>query len=410
LELEIVKFIKSHENWEELLAAPPYSLAIKHDGNLVLFKYSQIDSDFHEKIVCESRGLILEKDTWKVVRLAFFKFFNLGEECAAQIDWESSLASDKIDGSLMSVFYYNGKWRLATNGTIDAFSCEVSSPTGINVTRPTSLTFGELFEQVLPLKVFDEREFNKDYCYTFELTSQYNQVVVLFDKPELHLISVRDLSKDGYPEFEYPQVALPDGVVHDYHIQIPTNYKLNSLNSYKELVAAMGEGNEVKEGIVVRDKYFNRVKIKTLKYLELHYKYAGVIITLEKLLGFIIANEVNEFLAYYPNYETAIIRIENRMKNVKRFAEMADGLDFYCLYSHECDSDLSEDDYNSLPEKQKRKMFAEYISRHFDDQPYYKALLFKGWDKHAVETVANWGIPQWTKYIKYTMEETNNDK
>jgi hypothetical protein len=112
--------------------------------------------------------------------------------------------------------------------------------------------------------------------------------------------------------------------------------------------------------------------------LELHYKYAGVVITVEKLLGFIMANEVDEFLAYYPNYEVAITRIKNRMKNVQRFAEMADGLDFYTLYSHECDPDLSEDDYNSLPEKQKRKMFAEYISRHFDDQPYYKALLFKG--------------------------------
>lgn len=105
MELEIVKFIKSHENWEELLAAPPYSLNIKREGKLVLFKYNQLESDFHEKIVCESRGIILEEGTWKVVRLAFYKFFNVGEECASPIDWESSIASEKIDGSLMSAFF-----------------------------------------------------------------------------------------------------------------------------------------------------------------------------------------------------------------------------------------------------------------------------------------------------------------
>ena len=76
MELKIVNFIKSHSNWEELLTSSPYNLTIKRDGKLILFKYNQISSDFNEEICCEARGLILEEGTWKVVRMAFKKFFN----------------------------------------------------------------------------------------------------------------------------------------------------------------------------------------------------------------------------------------------------------------------------------------------------------------------------------------------
>ena len=42
----IIDFIKNEPNWREILAAAPYYLTIKEDDDLVLFKYSQIKSDF----------------------------------------------------------------------------------------------------------------------------------------------------------------------------------------------------------------------------------------------------------------------------------------------------------------------------------------------------------------------------
>ena len=407
MELEIVKFIKSHENWEELLAAPPYSLNIKRDGKLILFKYNQLESDFHEKIVCESRGIILEEGTWKVVRLAFYKFFNVGEECASPIDWESSIASEKIDGSLMSAFFYDGKWRLATNGTIDAFSTEMP----VDLFPSKQPTFGEVFNTLLPLDAFERYGLDKNMCYTFELTSPFNQVVIRFKTASLHLLSVRDLSKDGYPELENPQDAVNKDMITEYDIHIPKTYKLHSLEDYKELVSSMGDENDVKEGIVVRDKYFNRVKLKTLKYLELHYKYASSTITLDKVIRFILDHETSEFLAYYPDYENDVIRIEKRMNNIKVLAKVADELDFYFMYSHEYETDLTEEAYNALSEKEKRKMYAEYISRHDGSGsiPYYKTIMFKGWDKRAVKTVESWGVTQWSKYIKMCMDDAKNN-
>src|SRR5574344_1742136 len=95
--LNLQKFIFAHENWRELLAAKPYCIKIVEEGNLVLFKYSQIDSDFFNPIVRECRGIILEKDTWRVVAYPFKKFFNFGEAYADKIDWESAVVETKED-------------------------------------------------------------------------------------------------------------------------------------------------------------------------------------------------------------------------------------------------------------------------------------------------------------------------
>ena len=57
--LKIRNFILSHDNWEELLQAPPYNLTISRDEGYIMFKYSQIDSDFNDPIVQEA--LFLKK-------------------------------------------------------------------------------------------------------------------------------------------------------------------------------------------------------------------------------------------------------------------------------------------------------------------------------------------------------------
>jgi len=79
-ELDIQKFIREHSDWERALMEKPYCIGIQKDRmfgrNLVLFKYSQIDSDFHLPIVRECRGLILDRDTLEPVCVPFFKFGN----------------------------------------------------------------------------------------------------------------------------------------------------------------------------------------------------------------------------------------------------------------------------------------------------------------------------------------------
>ena len=94
------KFINSHEDWQELLTAPPYNLLIKPYGQYVLLKYSMIESDFDLPEVNCARGHIYKKvdNEWKCVCRPFDKFWNYGEDRAASIDWNNSVVTEKVDG------------------------------------------------------------------------------------------------------------------------------------------------------------------------------------------------------------------------------------------------------------------------------------------------------------------------
>jgi len=73
-ELSIVKYIKEYglDN-----AVNTFKLTCKDYGYKILLKYNQIESDMSIPEVQDCRGLILEKDTWKVMSLAFRKFLCL---------------------------------------------------------------------------------------------------------------------------------------------------------------------------------------------------------------------------------------------------------------------------------------------------------------------------------------------
>jgi hypothetical protein len=100
--LEVQKIIKNNPfNWEYHLEKPPYNLRVGRNDGYVILKYNQIESDFSEPVVRESRGIILdEENDYEVVCKAFDKFFNYGEELAANIDWKTAKIQEKVDGCL----------------------------------------------------------------------------------------------------------------------------------------------------------------------------------------------------------------------------------------------------------------------------------------------------------------------
>lgn len=306
MELKIVEFIKTHSNWEELLTSSPYNLTVKRDGKLILFKYNQIDSDFNEEICCEARGLILEEGTWKVVRFAFKKFFNLGEKFAAKIDWDSATSSEKLDGSIISVFFYDGQWRVATNNTIDAFKAPLN---GVGPYK----NFGELFTSVMPLDFFEGEHFGKNWadlnlCFTFELVSPYNKVVIDYPETKVYLLSMREM--DTLNEIEGNVVRI-FGKINGFNT--PQEYKLRNEKEFCELVESMSNDHE---GIVVRDMYNERVKIKTKSYFELHRMVNNGVVTVARMVELIRANDHEEFLAYFNGFRDEFSYISNVMEKI----------------------------------------------------------------------------------------------
>ena len=296
--LKIQEFIMQHEDWRELLSAAPYNLKISEDDGFVLFKYNQIDSDFNQEICKEARGLILDmQDNFRVVRYAFKKFFNIDEGHSATIDWDTAVASEKIDGSIMSVWYGRGKWHLSTNGTIDAFKAEIA---GVGPYK----TFGDLFESVLPLSTFAGNRY-ENICWTFELVSPYNKVVIDYPETKVYLLSVRFMNT--LEELDYDQIS---AYAAKLGVAYPQFYYMNDEAGFRKLVEDMPEGHE---GIVVRDGNGERVKIKTLLYFEMHRAKNNGVITLERIVDLIRANDHYEFLSYFPEYQSVFDDVKRQI-------------------------------------------------------------------------------------------------
>lgn len=295
--LNLQAFIHKNKNWRELISEKPYYIKVTEKGNLVCFKYSQFNSDFNNPIVRECRGIILEKGTWNVVAYAFNKFFNFGETYADEIDWNSAIVTSKEDGSIMKVFYYDGVWRLATNSTINAYD----APLGFGGYS----TFGQLFDVAAKNSHLNYDRLDVRYTYIFELCSAFNRKVVPYEETKLFHIGTRNNITGQEEEV-------------DIGVEKPRVYKLASL---KDCISLAKTFSFTQEGFVVKDKNYNRIKIKSEDYVKMHYLVNNHNITTERAIALIRTNEIEEFLSYFPQYLDFIQNINNKIIKLKFFLE-----------------------------------------------------------------------------------------
>ena len=287
------QFCATHENWAELLTEKPYCLKIKEDGPYVIFNYDQIHSNFNNSIVQEARGIIFKKGYWKhPVCWAFNKFGNAGESWVKDIDWDTAFVSEKVDGSLIKVWWdWNGGWHVSTNGTIDAWKAEIGDARMPN--------FGYYFLEALGnyyncFGAFVE-DLDFDLTYMFELVGPYNRVVVPYEEPELYFLGARN--KHTGEEFNCsPLIA---GALGMGKFKLPKQYPLTSVNDCVKLAETFSWDQE---GFVACDAQFNRVKIKSPAYVLAHFARNNNVITRKHLIDIILKGEMNEFLIYAADY------------------------------------------------------------------------------------------------------------
>lgn len=347
--LKLQDFIISHkDNWEELLTTEPYFLKIKKDNGLVIFSYNQIKSDFSNPIVREARGVILEEKNWNIVAYAFNKFFNFGEVYADEIDWSSAVVTSKEDGSIMKVFYYDGAWRVATNNNIDAYNTPLESG--------KYSTFGQLFNVAARNSHLNYDRLDVRYTYIFELCSAFNQIVVPYEEPKLFHIGTRNNITGQEEEI-------------DIGVEKPRVYKLASLEDCISLAKTF---DFTQEGFVVKDKNYNRIKIKSEDYVKAHHLVNNNNINIERAIALIRTNETQEFLNYFPQYLDFIQDINNKIIKLKRILDWELGKAINNLYL----------DRKEFAEKAKKSKipsiwFKVYDNNNFVVQSYLDSLSDK---------------------------------
>lgn len=296
--LKLIEFIQSHENWRKLLSGEPYFIKITTEGKYTMFKYNQLNSDFNNEIVQECRGLILD-DKFAPVCVPFFKFGNYGESYCPEIDWNTASVQEKIDGSLIKVFYDDGDWHVATNGTIDAYKAELQNDARLGIDVPFK-TFGELFDVAAKNSGLNYDVLDKNCTYMFELVSPYNRVIVPYKEIRIFHLGTRN------------NTTLEEEEV-DICVAKPKRFPIKTL---EDCIKAASELPFDEEGYVVVDKNYNRAKIKSPKYvMAAHIRNNGAVTT-SRILDIIRNNEIDEFLLYCNEYEPVLRDIERKVQTV----------------------------------------------------------------------------------------------
>jgi len=297
--MKLLEFIKENKDWESILAEKPYCLKIKKDDDYTLLSYDQIHSDFYNEVVRECRGIILENKTLTPVCVPFFKFGNYGEGYVSDIDWGSATTQEKVDGSLIKVWFHNGKWRVSTNGTIDAYKCDIGQVDFLKIDCPYKY-FGDLFDKAKENAGLNFDDLNKDYTYMFELVSPYNKVVIEYKDIEIYHIGTRNNKT-----FEELNV--------DLGIKKPKVFNLSTLEDCLNSASQLPYNEE---GYVVVDKYWNRIKIKSPQYVAVHHIKNNGDVNIASIVQLIRTNEIGEFLTYFKEYEHNVNIVKSKIEAI----------------------------------------------------------------------------------------------
>lgn len=60
--VNLLEFVNEHQDWKDILKAAPFHISIREDGEYVLLKYSQYDTDMSYLIAQQCRGCILRQN------------------------------------------------------------------------------------------------------------------------------------------------------------------------------------------------------------------------------------------------------------------------------------------------------------------------------------------------------------
>ena len=292
-------------------------ISVKEDGDLAIFNYG-VDADFSNPIVREARGIIIDMKQKRIVARGFDKFFNVQELYAATIDWTDCRVEEKVDGSIIKLWWRNG-WHWSTNSCIDAYSAPTSD---------SRYTFGDIIRKAVNYKDIPFDSLNKNYTYIFELVSPETQVIVRYPVPKLFHIGTRDNNS---------------GVEYRFNIGIdrPKVYSIKTLEDCLEAARHLNQnGDEIKkEGFVVVDHNWNRVKVKSPEYVQMHYLWNNGKVSKKEALMLLREHSLSDLDGHDMMLRFSVLmhyyafKLKELEYNVARYIDYVRGL--YEEYNHD---------------------------------------------------------------------------
>lgn len=375
MQLEVQKYLENH-TFADLHAEHGVKFRPSACGRKVSLNYDQIEAHDSNKIAQQCRGLVLTKvdnsvflgeheivgETFVVAR-PFDRFFNVGQDAAAKINFDDPSTSffEKLDGSLIICYFdkYQDKWHVATRAV-----CEADLP----VDGFDDVTFRDLFFRALVASVpkiqnyvpskdgltnvdlWFNMNMNRSNTYMFELCTEKNIVVVKHKGYNLWLLGVRNTeSGKEYPVSDFVDSGIP----------IVSQYKLSSLTDMVDFVS--DRDPSAFEGVVACDSSFRRVKCKNAGYMALGRVKDSALKSPRGLMQLILMEKLDDVIPLLPDY--AIKRSEELADNYRVLVKSYDALYDKCFAQAEQESPIFNPNSKSLV-KQHQKSFAIAVQQH----------------------------------------------
>lgn len=188
-----------------------------------------------------ARGLILDVDKGEVVACPFPKFFNVGEGAHTVPDLPFEVF-DKLDGSLIIIYWHDDRWQCATKGSFMSDQAQ--------------------WAQNILDSYLDKSNFIEGYTYLCEAIYPSNRIVVDYkgrERLELLAIYRSDGSEINYDGVAYLAQLLGWGMVQ--------RYEFTNISELMEKAKTLDCNSE---GWVLRFSDGTRLKIKGDEYCRIH--------------------------------------------------------------------------------------------------------------------------------------------
>lgn len=300
---KLQRFVLENKDYEEKLSKAPYYLKIKtkidrNGKKYSIFMYNTIKSDWNEEITKLARGCIIDEDGNYICR-PYDKFFNSHELMADDIDYSSAIKEEKLDGSIIKLYYHEGEWRFATNGMILAEEASIND----------TMTFMDLIKMTREYDTiisYTKHALNmcKNKTFIFELTSPYNKVVVPYDSHKLTILDIRD--------------NITGDILNKRLLKANEPLSLFLINMPYPKQYAFSDTDTKIEGFVIKDANGNMIKIKNPWYVSAHHMKGEN--KNKSILDIWLSNEASEFLSYFPEMTEKYNLVKNFM--IEKYTEI----------------------------------------------------------------------------------------
>jgi hypothetical protein len=303
--LHVQKYLRSGKTLQDLKIEHGVKSYI-HNGKIGL-TYDQIEAREQDPLSQQCRGLILREGTYDIVACPMFRFFNLEQkETAAEIDWSTACFEDKLDGT-MCIAYWDleqDRWCVGTR----------SRPEADGNIDESDITFAKLFDlavkemnlgnDIQDLMNYGNQgmlQIDKNCTYCFELTSPFNRIVCDYKKLSITLLAVRD----NKTLTEYS----PEVLAANLKVPAVEKYDFKNINHMIQVVKDWDP--KEKEGVVIKDANFNRVKVKSPLYVIYNHMRDSLSTSYRGCVEVILLEKDDDIIGMMPEM------IANRIRRLK---------------------------------------------------------------------------------------------